>query len=175
MAADRATPVTAYVALGSNLADPVAQVRSGASALAGLPATRLNRCSALYRTVPVGPVAGQPDFINAVCRVETRLSPTTLLAALLELEARQGRVRTPGAAGGPRTLDLDLLLYGDEVLTLPGLILPHPRLHERAFVLYPLADIDPDLAIPGRGSVRALLARCEDRGITRLDESWWNR
>ncbi len=175
MAVDPPTPATAYVALGSNLADPIAQVRLGAAGLAGLPHTRLDRCSALYRTAPVGPVADQPEFINAACRLETNLSPTALLAALLELEARQGRLRARVPAGGPRTLDLDLLLYDDLTLVAPGLILPHPRLHERAFVLYPLADIDPDLVIPGRGSVRALLARCEDQGISRLDESWWNR
>ncbi len=166
---------TAYVALGSNLADPIAQVRAGAAALAALSDTCLDRCSALYRTAPVGPVADQPDFINAVCRLETRLSPTALLAALLDLEAHQGRVRTQAVAGGPRTLDLDLLIYGDEVLEAPGLTLPHPRLHERAFVLYPLADIDPALVIPGRGPVRALLTQCKDQGITRLDESWWKR
>lgn len=167
--------VTAYVALGSNLDDPIAQVRAGAAALATLPHTRVDRCSAFYRTAPVGLVADQPDFINAACRIETHLAPAALLAALLDLESRQGRVRTQRSAGGPRTLDLDLLIYDDLVLEAPGLTLPHPRLHERAFVLYPLADIDPALVIPGRGPVRALLAQCEDQGITRLDESWWNR
>jgi 2-amino-4-hydroxy-6-hydroxymethyldihydropteridine diphosphokinase len=166
---------TAYVALGSNLADPVGQVRAATAALASLPHTRVDRCSALYRTAPVGPVADQPDFINAACRLETRLSPPALLAALLELEAQQGRVRAQAPAGGPRILDLDLLIYDDLVLETPGLTLPHPRLHERAFVLYPLADIDPKLVVPGRGPVHALLTQCEDQGITRLDESWWNR
>jgi 2-amino-4-hydroxy-6-hydroxymethyldihydropteridine diphosphokinase len=165
----------AYVALGSNLADPIAQVRAGAAALAALPDTHLDRCSALYRTTPVGSVVDQPHFINAACRLKTGLSPATLLTALLDLEARQGRVRTNAPAGGPRILDLDLLIYDGVVLETPGLTLPHPRLHERAFVLYPLADIDPALVIPGRGPVRALLAQCEDQGITRLDESWWNR
>lgn len=166
-----ADAATAYVALGSNLSDPVVQVRAGMVALATLPDTRVDRCSGLYRTAPVGPVVDQPDFINAACRLMTRLAPSALLAALLALEARQGRVRTQVPAGGPRILDLDLLLYDDQVLEAPGLSLPHPRLHERAFVLYPLAEIDPALLVPGRGPVHALLAQCKDQHITRLDES----
>lgn len=143
---------TAFIALGANLEDPVTQVRRGFEALAGLPQSRLCACSSLYRTAPIG-VAGQPDYINAVAAIETTLAPLELLRALLELEARQGRLRhTPLA---PRTLDLDLLLYGQAEIALPELTVPHPRMHLRAFVLAPLLEIAPDCAIPGRGTARA--------------------
>jgi 2-amino-4-hydroxy-6-hydroxymethyldihydropteridine diphosphokinase len=161
----------AYIALGSNLDDPVAQVRRGAALLGGLPSTDLEAGSSLYRTAPVG-VGDQPDFINAVCRLRTALAPEALMRALLDVEAACGRRR--GVPGGPRTLDLDLLVYfpSDSAVALtlnrPGLRLPHPRLHERAFVLYPLAEIAPDLAIPGRGPVADLLAGCAGQRIERL-------
>lgn len=155
----------AFVALGANLGDPAASVRAAFDALAELPATRLVRASSLYRTAPVG-LAGQPDFINAVAELDTGLDAPALLAALLAIEAGNGRVR--GEKNGPRTLDLDLLLHGGAVLDLPGLILPHPRLHLRAFVLAPLSEIAPDLAIPGRGSVRAWLPAVANQGISRL-------
>ena len=155
----------AYVALGSNLNDPAAQLRSGARALGKLPGTRLVRGSSLYRSAPVG-LADQPDFINAVCEIDTSLIAQDLMQALLKIETANGRVRD--VPGGPRTLDLDLLLYGEMVCHEAGLTLPHPRLHERAFVLYPLVEIAPGLSIPGRGRVEALLAACAGQAIERL-------
>ena len=155
----------AYVALGSNLDDPAAQLRRGAHALDKLPGTRLVRGSSLYRSAPVG-LADQPDFINAVCEIDTSLIAQDLMQALLKIETANGRVRD--VPGGPRTLDLDLLLYGEMVCHEAGLTLPHPRLHERAFVLYPLVEIAPGLSIPGRGRVEALLAACAGQAIERL-------
>lgn len=157
----------AFVALGSNLENPIAQVQAGARALGRLPDTRLLACSSLYRTAPVG-YTDQPDFINAVCAIETGLAAADLLRFMLALEQSQGRVRE--LAGGPRTLDLDLLLHGDLERAEPGLVLPHPRLHERAFVLYPLAEIAPGLVVPGRGRVEELLRGCAGQTIERLAE-----
>jgi 2-amino-4-hydroxy-6-hydroxymethyldihydropteridine diphosphokinase len=148
-------PSAAYVALGSNLDDPEAQVERGFAALAALPHTVLDARSRSYRTPPWG-VADQPDFTNAVARLQTSLPPRELLDALLVIETRAGRAR--GVRYGPRTLDLDLLLYGDYAIREPGLAVPHPRLHERAFVLLPLADIAPGLDVPGKGRVADLLA-----------------
>lgn len=164
---------TAYVALGSNLDDPRAQVERGFEALAALPDTALHARSRLFRTPPWG-VTDQPDFINAAARIETRLSPRSLLAALLEIEMRAGRVR--GVPNGPRILDLDLLLYGDLHLDEPGLVIPHPRLHERAFVLLPLADIAPELEVPSRGRVADLLKRVDASGcvpVTQVRADDW--
>lgn len=155
----------AFVALGSNLDDPVAQVGAGARDLARLPDTRLVRCSSLYRTAPVG-VADQPDFINAVCEIDTELPAPDLMQSLLDIEHAHGRVRD--IPGGPRTLDLDLLLYGELACHDPGLTLPHPRLHERAFVLYPLHEIAPALVVPGRGRIEDLLPGCRGQAIERL-------
>lgn len=151
----------AFVALGSNQDDPRAQVDRGFEALAALPGTSLRARSRLYRTRPWG-VVDQPDFVNAVARLDTALPARDLLDALLAIEARCGRVR--GVRNGPRTLDLDLLLHGDAVIGEPGLVVPHPRLHERAFVLVPLADLAPDLEIPERGRVADLLARVDADG-----------
>ena len=156
---------TAYVALGANLGDPKATVLAAFAALANLPESRLARCSSLYRTAPVG-ILSQPDFVNAVALLETTLAPEALLDALLDIEARFGRIRRE--RNGPRTLDLDLLLYDDIELDLPRLTLPHPRLHLRAFVLLPLAEVAPDLAIPRRGSVAAWLPAVANQGIVRL-------
>ena len=153
--------VTACVALGSNLDDPRVQVERGFAALAQLPRTTLSARSRMYRTPPWG-VVEQPDFINAAARLETTLTPRELLDALLAIEARAGRVR--GARNGPRILDLDLLLYGDRVIDEPDLVVPHPRLHERAFVLLPLADVAPELKVPGHGRVRDLVARVDSTG-----------
>jgi len=127
--------------------------------------TRLVCCSSLYRTAPVG-VTDQPDFINAVCAADTSMPAGAFMRALLDIEHTHGRQRD--IPGGPRTLDLDLLLYGDRVCHEPGLTLPHPRLHERAFVLYPLSEIAPGLNIPGRGQVETLLAGCAGQAIERL-------
>ena len=156
---------TAYVALGANLDDPATTVRAAFAALANLPDSHIVHCSSLYRTAPVG-IADQPEFINAVAELETSLAPEALLDALLEIEQRFGRIRAE--RNGPRTLDLDLLLYNDQYLDLPRLTLPHPRLHLRAFVLQPLAEIAPDLKIPGRGTVAAWLPAVANQGIIKL-------
>jgi 2-amino-4-hydroxy-6-hydroxymethyldihydropteridine diphosphokinase len=154
--------VTAYVGLGANLDDPSAQVEFAFGELDRLPDTMLSARSSLYVSAPMG-YDCQPDFINAVARLETGLPPRTLLTALLEIEHRHGRERT--FRNAPRTLDLDLLLYGEARFHEPGLELPHPRMHERAFVLEPLIEIAPGLSIPGHGQVEALLGRCEDQVI----------
>ena len=155
---------TAYVALGANIGDPTATVLAAFAALANLADSRVVHTSSLYRTAPVG-LKNQPDFINAVAMLETGLAPEELLDALLDLETRFGRVRRD--RNGPRTLDLDLLLYDDIELDLPRLTLPHPRLHLRAFVLHPLAEIAPHLTIPGRGNVAAWLPAVANQGIVR--------
>jgi 2-amino-4-hydroxy-6-hydroxymethyldihydropteridine diphosphokinase len=158
---------TAYIGLGSNLDQPVEQLRRAMLALAEL-AESAPQCSSLYRTAPIGVVSDQPDFINACCRIDTKLSPEVLLMRLLEIEAQHGRRRTQ-IQGSARTLDLDLLLYDQLTQDSATLVLPHPRLHERAFVLYPLMEIAPDLLIPGRGPVVELARRCADQRIERLD------
>lgn len=161
--------VIAYVGLGSNQENPVSQVRRAVHELAALPSSRLYATSRLYRSAPLGP-ADQPDFINAVAALETRLPADTLLAALQSIEACHGRVR--GAVRwGPRTLDLDLLLYGDGVIDAPDLQVPHPGLPQRMFVLYPLNEIAPDLAVPGRGTVRELLQQCVPARIEVLGDT----
>jgi 2-amino-4-hydroxy-6-hydroxymethyldihydropteridine diphosphokinase len=161
--------VTAYIGLGANLGDPARQLRRAVAALATLPATRVVVCSSLYRSAPVG-VAAQPDFVNAVCALETALAPAELMQRLLDIERAFGRVR--GAEqGGPRALDLDLLLYGALILATPALTVPHPRLHERAFVLLPLSEIAPALTLPGHGGIGALLRACADQRVELL-ENW---
>ena len=132
----------AYVGLGSNLEDPENQVHEAFNELDRLPHTRLVRKSSLYRTAPIGH-ATQPDFVNAVAQLETGLPAERLLAALQEIEKSHGRVRT--FKNAPRTLDLDLLLFGDARLNSPQLTVPHPRMHQRAFVLKPLLEIAPQL------------------------------
>ncbi len=165
--ADRAR---AYVGLGSNLHDPVAQVQTAIGLLGDLPETCVELCSGLYRSAPVG-MTNQPDFINAVCQLSTRLAPATLMGHLLALEAGRGRVRA--VPGGPRILDLDLLLYFgpdgvQHVSRAAEVTLPHPRLHERACVLYPLHEIAPALGIAGRGNVDDLMTKCCGQAIERL-------
>lgn len=155
----------AYVGLGANLAEPRRQVQSALEELSHLPRTLVTARSSLYRSAPLGHLE-QPDFINAVARLETELEPHALLAALRALEQAHGRERS--FRNAPRTLDLDLLLYGDAPVESPTLTVPHPRLHERAFVLAPLAEIDPEARVPGRGSVRALLAGCAGQSIERI-------
>jgi 2-amino-4-hydroxy-6-hydroxymethyldihydropteridine diphosphokinase len=157
----------AYVGLGSNLADPVAQVRRALDELAGIPDTQLIARSPLYKSPPLGP-QDQPDYINAVAALDTRLAPLDLLAALHDIERRHGRMRD-ATRWGPRGLDLDLLLYGDVVMDTAELTLPHPGLPERAFVLYPLFDVAPQLAVPGRGTVRELRDRLSTPQIARLE------
>jgi len=150
----------AAVALGSNLQEPEAQVRRGFEELAALPATRVVATSKLHRTAPVG-YAEQPDFVNACALLETALEPRPLLEALLAIEKRHGRVR--GIPNGPRTLDLDIVLYGDRVVDEPGLAIPHPRAHERAFVLLPLLEVWPAAVIPGKGAAARLAAGMKAR------------
>lgn len=156
----------AYIGLGSNLDGPEERVTAAMAALAALPQTRLVTRSSLWRTPPVGPVA-QPPFINAVAGLLTQLAPTALLEHLIGIERAAGRQREQ--RWGPRTLDLDLLVHGDVQLDVPGLHLPHPEMHQRAFVLYPLAELAPDLWVPGRGRVAALRAGADSTGLERLD------
>ena len=151
--------VAAYIGLGSNLDAPDEQVERALRELQALPRTRLVARSRLYRTAPWGGIA-QPDFINAVAQLETGLDAHGLMRALLAIEHRAGR-RRDGERNGPRVLDLDLLLYGDRHIADTELQVPHPRLHERAFVLVPLAELAPDLDVPGLGPVRELLARID--------------
>lgn len=156
---------TACVALGANIGEPLRQIEAGFSALAALPGTRLLARSSLYRSAPVG-YADQPDFINAVAMIETALVPHALLDALLEIERAHGRVREfPNA---PRTLDLDIVLYGDVVLQEPGLTIPHARMLERAFVMVPLTEIAPDVVVPGRGRVRDLALQVDGGSVVQL-------
>ncbi|MGQ0509541.1 MAG: 2-amino-4-hydroxy-6-hydroxymethyldihydropteridine diphosphokinase [Betaproteobacteria bacterium] len=157
---------TAYVGIGSNLGEPRRQIESALGEIGSLPGTRLARCSSFYRSAPLGH-AGQPDFLNAVARLETTIAAEPLLDELQGIERRHGRERS--FANAPRTLDLDLLLYDGRVLDSPRLTLPHPRMHERAFVLAPLAEIEPDAAVPDRGPVRELLALCARQRIERID------
>ena len=143
----------AYVALGSNLDDPPARIRSALERLRGLPDTRLVASSSLWSSRPLGP-QDQPDYVNAVAGLLTRLPPAVLLDELKAIEKGMGRAR-PAERWGPRVIDLDLLAYGTETVSRPGLTIPHPGVQERDFVLYPLAEIAPELWIPGAGRVRA--------------------
>ena len=149
-------PVRAVIALGSNVDEPDRQVNRAFDEIAAMPQTKLVAKSRLHRTKPVG-YAGQPDFVNACALVETGLAPRALLDNLLQLEKQHGRVRT--IRNGPRTLDLDIVLYGDTIVDEPGLVIPHPRAHDRAFVLEPLVEVWPDATIPGKGKAAELLAR----------------
>jgi 2-amino-4-hydroxy-6-hydroxymethyldihydropteridine diphosphokinase len=161
----RESRVTAFIALGSNLGDPAQQLRSGLLALAKLPSTRLVRKSSFYRNPPEGGL-DQPEFMNAVAQIETGLGPRALLDGLLDIERAQGRVRAyPNA---PRTLDLDIVLYGGSEVREEGLTVPHPRMLERAFVLVPLAEIAPDAVVPGKGRITDLLRGLDASGMIRL-------
>lgn len=157
----------AFVGLGSNLRSPERQILLAFDELAVLPGSRLVGRSSLYKTAPIGYV-DQPDFVNAVAEVWTRLSAAMLLDALLGIERRHGRIRE--IPNGPRTLDLDVLLFGDEAISGERLQVPHPRAHERAFVLHPLVEVAPDVQIPGRGLARDWLAQCADQAISRIAE-----
>jgi 2-amino-4-hydroxy-6-hydroxymethyldihydropteridine diphosphokinase len=156
----------AYVGIGSNLSDPAAQVRRALAALAGLPRTMLVASSPLYRTKPFGEVV-QPAFVNAVAGLLSRRTPEELLADLRALERTLGR-EAPRERWGPRLIDLDLLVVGRETRATETLALPHPGIAERDFVLYPLADVAPELDVPGLGRVAALRERVPNRGIERL-------
>jgi 2-amino-4-hydroxy-6-hydroxymethyldihydropteridine diphosphokinase len=156
----------AYIGLGSNLADPPQQVLSASTQLADIALTRVVLKSPLYRSRPFGPIA-QPDFVNAVVGVLTQLEPAALLAALRALERARGRP-AQHQRWGPRIIDLDLLSYGRERRTDADLTLPHPGIVARNFVLYPLADIAPELELPGLGRVAELAGRVTSEGLTRL-------
>jgi 2-amino-4-hydroxy-6-hydroxymethyldihydropteridine diphosphokinase len=155
----------AYVGLGSNLAEPQLQIEHAFGELGTLPRTRVLARSSLYRSSPVG-YAAQPDFINAVAKLDTDLDPHELLRELHSIETHHARARSfPNA---PRTLDLDLLLYGDERIAEPALVVPHPRMHQRAFVLEPLVEIAPQARIPGRGRAIDCAAQCREQQIERI-------
>jgi 2-amino-4-hydroxy-6-hydroxymethyldihydropteridine diphosphokinase len=155
-----------FVALGSNLHDPVAQLHSALRALAELPETRVVRESSFYRNPPEGGL-DQPEFVNAVAEIETRAAPRALLDRLLEIERVHGRSRDyPNA---PRTLDLDIALYGDRQVDEPGLTIPHPRMLGRAFVLAPLAEIAPHAVVPGHGRVADLVRRVDVSDLIKLE------
>jgi len=146
--------VRAYIGLGSNLDDPLSQVRVAIVELAHLSECHLYAVSPLYRTPPLGPV-DQPDYINAVVALDTDLEPLALLDELQRIEQRHGRVRQ--LRWGPRTLDLDLLLYGNNIIASERLTVPHPELHKRPFVIFPLQAINPDLILPDGTSLKALV------------------
>ena len=150
----------AFVGLGSNLGDRVALLRGAVEALRELPETQVVAVSSFRDTAPVG-VVEQPRFLNGAAELETALEPRALLEELLAIERRLGRRREGVPAGGPRTVDLDLLLYEGRRIAEPGLEIPHPRLHERRFVLEPLSELDPALDVPGKGRVQALLAKLD--------------
>lgn len=157
----------AYIGLGSNLDRPQQQLHRALEALASLPGSRLVGSSRFYRSAPVGD-PDQPEFVNAVAGIDTALDAEALLDAIQAIERDHGRVRDPARRWGPRTLDLDLLLFGDQRIASARLTVPHPRMHQRAFVLCPLAELAPSLTIPGRGPVAQLLARVDPGGVRPL-------
>ena len=158
-------PHLAYLGLGANLGDPEAQLRAVMGALRAIPNTTLLRSSSLYASAPVD-APGQADYVNAVALLETSLAPLDLLGLLRELETDHGRVRS--VRNAPRTLDLDLLLYDEDTLSLPELTIPHPRMHLRRFVLEPLLEIAPGICIPGHGPATLLLAATGNQAVRRL-------
>jgi 2-amino-4-hydroxy-6-hydroxymethyldihydropteridine diphosphokinase len=160
------TTTRAHIGMGSNLADPARQIETALAALASLPHTRLVAVSSLYRTAPVGGSTRQPDYLNAVAALDTTLTPRQLLTALQAIERRHRRRRA--VVNAPRSLDLDLLLYGGHHHVGRELELPHPRLHIRGFVLKPLVEIAPEIVIPGRGRARKFLPRCRDQRVVRI-------
>jgi 2-amino-4-hydroxy-6-hydroxymethyldihydropteridine diphosphokinase len=157
--------IIAYIGLGSNLQNPSDQIHSARAAINALARIKEQGFSSLYHSAPMGP-QDQPDYVNAVMAVATELSPIELLRSLQAIENNHGRVR--GERWGARTLDLDILLYGDKVIELPDLTVPHIGLTERAFVLYPLHEIAPQLIIPNKGKLVDLLKNCPLAGLTRL-------
>ena len=161
----------AFIGLGSNLGDSVALLSKARAALGSLPQSRLTGISPLYRSAPVGP-QDQPDFLNAVARVDTRLDPSSLLVALQQIEQRAGRVRL--RHWGERTLDLDILLYGNQRIDQPDLQVPHPRLHQRAFVLKPLLDIDAEITLPDGTALAPYCATVEDQPICLYSDDRWS-
>ena len=158
--------VTAYVGLGSNLQDPRAQICRALGSLRAIALPTSLRRSGLYQSEPLGP-PGQPDYLNAVVSFQTRISPPLLLQSLQAIEQEHGRERT--VRWGPRSLDLDILLYGRSIVAEAGLQIPHPRIPDRVFVLRPLRDLDPDLDVPGMGPVKALLDHCPAQRLESLE------
>ncbi len=159
--------ILAYVALGCNLGDRYDNLKSAVDALQALTTITQVQASSVYETSPMGP-ADQPDYLNAVVSLQTRLAPLELLDALQLIEQQHGRTRD-GERWGPRTLDLDLLLYAECVIESPRLTVPHPGIADRSFVLFPLAELDSELVIPDKGPVAALKAQCQQFGIRRLN------
>lgn len=158
----------AYIGLGSNLQNPLNQLRSAFAAIDQLPETQLLARSSLYRSSPIG-LSGadeQPDFLNAVAKIKTALTPQALLHELLHIEHRHGRERT--FRNAPRTLDMDVLLYDNLQLHEHGLTIPHPRMHQRAFVLQPLLEIAPDIVIPGAGRAQQSLQACREQVVEKI-------
>jgi len=163
-----ADAVRAFVGLGGNVGDVARTLGEAIWAMDSLPQTSVRNQSGLYRSPPWGRT-DQPDFINAVVELQTRLAPIVLLDSLVAIEEKLGRVRKPDDRWGPRRIDLDLLVFGEQTLLSPGLQVPHPRLHERGFVLVPLAQIAPSLEIPGLGRVSDLLAAIDASGVEAID------
>ncbi len=163
----------AFIGLGSNLQDPVSQLQRAVTAINELPDTRVLNNSSLYRSAPLGCVAQpgleNPDFVNAVVKIETTILPQDLLQALLDIEQQHGRERT--FRNAPRTLDLDVLLYDDMQMHEQGLTIPHPQMHMRAFVLEPLLEISPEATIPGIGSAKLALDNCTDQVLERITDA----
>ena len=159
------SPIAAFIGLGANLGHAVATLHAAFAQIGQMPLTDVMARSPMYRSAPVD--AGGPDYVNAVIAVTTHLAPLELLSHLHAIERAHGRERPYRNA--PRSLDLDLLLYADQAIDLPQLCVPHPRMHERAFVLKPLGDIAPNIVIPGRGLAALLLARVADQTLTRID------
>lgn len=159
--------VRAYIGLGSNLAEPLVQLHQAIDALRGIPSSHLLCVSSFYRSLPMGPQE-QPDYLNAVAVLNTSLEPEALLDAMQAIELTQGRVRD--IRWGPRTLDLDLLLYGNRVIDTERLQVPHVGLFQRNFVLYPLQEVEPELVFPGGEYIKEIISGCSTEGLERLDK-----
>lgn len=164
---DGQTPVIAYLGLGANLGDARSTLAEALRRLGAVSGVRVDVVSSFYRTAPVD--AGGPDYTNAVARIETTLPARELLKHTQAIELELGRVRPAGVHNAPRTIDIDIELYGEEAIDEPPtLLVPHPRMHERAFVLVPLLELAPGIRIPGRGKAAEFLARIHDQAIERL-------
>ncbi len=162
---DTTPPTTVYLGLGSNLSYPAAQIASARTAIVAIPGIQELAFSSLYHSLPMGP-KDQPDYVNAVMAITSRLDVLDLLRKLQAIEAAQGRQRT-GERWGARTLDLDILMYGDQCIGLPDLTVPHPGIVNRPFVLYPWYEIAPELTVPGKGRLKDLIANCPTHGLTK--------
>ena len=158
--------LVAYIGIGSNLDDPVSQVKEAIEELEAIPDSVLAACSSLYSSKPMGP-ADQPDYVNAVVALDTLLSAEELMEVLRKIEDRQGRDRT-GDKWGPRIIDLDLLMYGKKKIHTDALTVPHPGMHERDFVIIPLAEIAGNVKIPGHGQLTSLINQCETHSVKKL-------